>query len=145
MSDISWLTFVLVAKNIAPAVSGNEKTTSSSQSGLEKTAGKKRKNEPQVSITSSTQDAEQAPSPPKKKRMKATIEPSQPSATTERDNNNAQLDMGRMKNSAKKHPVDNAANPVTPVRPAKRAKVDKPAALTNLKAPIRRTGKIIWH
>jgi hypothetical protein len=110
------------------------------------TTDKKRKSEPQVGVSTPTQDAEQAPPPPKKK-MKASVEPSQPSATTtatERNNHGAPLKTKRMDNSAKKRPTsdesDDASINANLAHPAKKAKVDKLAALARM--PIRRSGKI---
>jgi hypothetical protein len=154
------MTYVLVAKNTIPAnvsVSCNVKTTSSQPMGLTNT-GKKRKSEPQLEVRVSTvnptptQDDEEAPPLPKKKRTKTsvdTVESSQPSATTtttmERNNHGALSNVKRMDNSSKKRPGDDTfvnANPVTPAHPAKKAKVDKVAALN--RTPLRRSGKITW-
>jgi hypothetical protein len=89
--------------------------------------GRKRKSKPQV--------AEQAPPPPKKK-MKAGVDPSQPSATTtatkrNRDSHGAPSKTTSMDHSAKRRPTDDAT--VNAGHPAKKAKV----------IPIRRTGKIV--
>lgn len=135
------------------------------------TTGKKRKSEPQVDVL--TQDAEQAPLPPKKKtkasvepstptqdaeqgplpskkKTKASVEPSQPSATTtamERNNRGAPSKTKGMDNSAKKRPTgdesDDASVDANLAHPAKKAKVDKLAASTRV--PIRRSGKIILN
>jgi hypothetical protein len=92
--------------------------------------------------------AEQTPLPPKKK-MKTSVKPSQPSATTtavERNNRGAPSNTKRMDNGAKKRPTgdeSDASVDANPAHPAKKAKVDKPVALT--KAPIRRSGKIILN
>lgn len=113
------------------------------------TTGKKRKNDPQVGVSTQTQHAEQAQPPPKKK-IRATVEPSQPSVTTtatERNNHGAPSKTKRMDNSAKKRPTgdesDDASVNANRAHPAKKAKVDKPAALT--RAPIRRSGKTIMN
>ena len=110
------------------------------------TAGKKRKSEPQVGVSTPTQDAEQT-LPPLKKKMKANIErlePSQPTAMTtvtamERNNQGVLSNKKRMNNGAKKHPTgvesDEASDNANPAFPAKKTKVNPP--------PIRRTGKII--
>ena len=110
--------------------------------------GKKRKSEPQVGVSTPTQDADKAPPPPKKK-MKASVEPSQPSASiaaTER-NHGALSKTKRMDNSAKKRPTgdesDDASVSANLGHPAKKAKVDKLEALTRV--PIRCSGKIILN
>jgi hypothetical protein len=153
------LTYMLVTKktppNVSQAVSGNEKTSSSQPRavGLTNTGttGKKRKSEPQVGVSTPTQDAEQAPPPPKKKKKASVveqIEPSQPTAMTtamDRNNHDAPLNKKRMNNGGKKCPTgdesDDASESVNanPAHPAKKTKVTG----NNLKAPIRRTGKII--
>ena len=81
--------------------------------------------------------------------MKASVEPSKPSATTavtERNklNHGASSKTKRM-DSAKKRPTstsdesDDASVIANLAHPAKKSKVDKPADLT--RAPIRRSGK----
>ena len=78
------LTYILVTKKIPSnvSVSGNAKTDSSQTRANDLantlTTGKKRASK---RVSTPTQDAEQTPLPPKKK-MKASAEPSQPSATT---------------------------------------------------------------
>jgi hypothetical protein len=81
--------------------------------------------------------------------MKASVEPSQPSATTtatER-NHGAPSKTKRTDNNAKKRPTgdesDDASVNANLAHPAKKAKVNKLAALTG--QPIRRSGKIILN
>jgi len=131
------------------SVSGNAKTSSNQHlaMGLVNTGtiGKKRKNKPQVDVSTPAQDAEQAPPPPKK----ASVEPSRPSATTttmER-NHGAPSKTKRMDNGAKKHPTnddsDDASVSANLVHPAKKAKVEKLAAPNRV--PIHRSGKIFLN
>ena len=150
------LTYILITEkkpaNVSESVSGNAKLGSSQPQAMGlttgSTAGKKHKSKPQVGVSTPTQDSEQDPLLPPKKKMKASVETFQPSATTtakERNNHGTLSNMKRMDNHAKKCPTsdesDDASINANPAYPAKKAKVDKPAALT--KAPsIRRTGKI---
>jgi hypothetical protein len=138
-------------------VSGNTKTSSSQlrATGLAntETSGKKRKSgEPRVGASVSTlaQDAEQPEAlPPPKKKMKASVEPSKPSArtattaVTERNHGASESSKTKKMDSAKKRPTgdesDDASVIANLAHPAKKSKVDKPADLT--RAPIRRSGK----
>jgi hypothetical protein len=121
------------------------------------TTGKKCKNEPQGGVSPPTQDAtedaEQALPPPKKK-MKASDESFQRSATTtatERNQNAPSTTPSKVKKmnniSAKKRPTSYESNDaparVNLAHPAKKAKVDKQAALP--KVPIHRTGEFILN
>jgi hypothetical protein len=113
--------------------------------------GKKRKSEPQ---DVPTQDAVQAPLPPKKKKkaiVESAVKPSQPSATTnaterDRDHQAAPSKTKKMNGgpSAKKRTTHNESGDVSitadQVHPAKKAKVVKPAGITSV--PIHRSGKI---
>jgi hypothetical protein len=109
--------------------------------------GKKRNSEPQVGISTSTQDAEQTPLPPKKK-MKTGVKLSQPfaaaTATATERNHGALSKTKKIDNSAKKRPTgdesEDASVTANLARPMKKTKVDKQAALT--REPIRRSGKI---
>ena len=109
--------------------------------------GNKRKSEPQIDVSTPTQEAEQVPPPPKKKK-KASVEPSQPSATTTAmERNHGALSKTKvMDSSAKRRPAgdesEDASISANLAHPAKRAKVDKVAALTRV--PIRRSGKITF-
>ena len=105
------------------------------------TTGEKRKIEllqVEAGVSTPTQDDEQGPPLPKKKKTMSSVEPSQSSASTatmERNKHSAPLNTKKMNNGSKKRPGDETfinANPVTPARPAKKAKI-----------PIRRSGKII--
>lgn len=148
------LTYILVTKKIPTnvSVSGNAKTSSSQPRdmlvGLANTGatGKKRKSEPQVSISTPTRDTVQALLLPPKKKMKASIEPSQPSSTTtvtERIHG-ALSKTKKVDNGAKKRPTHDESDDVPAstnlTHPAKKSKVEKPAAITRV--PIRRSGKI---
>ena len=135
------------------SVSGNAKTGSSQPQAMglanTGTTGKKRKSEPQVSVSTLTQDAEEVPLPPKKK-TKASVEPSQQSATTtatERNSHDAPSKTQRMDNSAKKRHTGDESNDASVddnlAHPAKKAKVGKMAALTREPQALRRSGKII--
>ena len=112
------------------------------------TSGKKRKSEPQIGVSTPIQDAEQAPPLPKKK-MKASIKSSQPSAATTASerNHDAQSKTKRINNSAKKCPTgdesDGASVSANLAHPAKKAKVDELTALTRVQ--IRRSGKTILN
>ena len=143
------------------SASSNAKTASSQPIRLTNTGSKKRKSEPQLEVGVSTvnptptQDDE-APPLPKKKKTKTTshvdaVESSRPSplttTTMESNNHGALSNVKRMDNSSKKRSGDDTfvnANPVTPAHPAKKAKVDKAAALN--RTPLRRSGKtqITW-
>ena len=94
--------------------------------------GKKRKSEPQVGISTPTQDAKQIPLPPKKK-IKASVKPSQPySTTTAMERNNH----GVPSNGAKKRlTADESDDASVKAHPAKKAKVNK----------LCRSGKIILN
>lgn len=142
------LTYILVTKKIPSnvSVSGNAKTDSSQTRANDLantlTTGKKRASK---RVSTPTQDAEQTPLPPKKK-MKASVEPSQPSATTtamER-NHGAPSKSKRTDNSAKKRPAGDESNDASIsahlAHPTKKNKVDKQEAL-----PIRRSGKTILN
>lgn len=144
-----FLTYILVTEKIPTnvSVSGNAKTIAT---GLANTGtSEKRKIEPQ-GVSTPIQEAEQAPPPPKKKK-KASVETPQPSATTaatERNHSAPSKTKGmEMDNGAKKRPTsyesDNASASANLAHPAKKAKVDEPAALTGV--PIRRSGKIIYN
>ena len=99
------------------------------------TTGEKRKIEllqVEAGVSTPTQDDEQGPPLPKKKKTKSSVEPSQSSASTatmERNKHSAPLNTKKMNNGDE---TFINANPVTPARPAKKAKI-----------PIRRSGKII--
>jgi hypothetical protein len=141
------LTYILVTKKIPTnvSISGNAKTNFSQPraTGLADTGttGKKRKNEPQVGVSTPIQEAEQAPPPPKKKK-KASVEPPQPSAT-ERNHKSKrmELDNGAKKRPSTSYESDDASVSANLAHPAKKAKVDELAALTRV--PIRRSGKIV--
>ena len=139
------------------SVSSNvtQKTTSSRSSGRTNTGttGEKRKSELQA--TTPTQDDEQGPPLPKKKKTMGSVGPSQSSAATtpmERNKHNASSNAKKMDNVSKERPGDETfidANPVTPAHPAKKAKVNYAAAMVdNAEAlpriPIRRTGSVVW-
>ena len=141
--------------NVSISSSHDAKTSSSQPQAMPVglantgTTGKKRKSEPQVGASTPTQNAEQAPPPPKKK-MKASVKPSQPSGpatVTAMERNHGAPSKTKGMDSAKKHPTgdesDHASVGANPAHPAKKAKVDKSAALTRV--PIRRSGKIILN
>ena len=79
--------------------------------------------------------------------MKASVEPSKPSATTavtERNNlNHGASSKTKRMDSTKKRPTGDESDDVSVItnlaHPVKKSKVDKPAVLT--RAPIRRSGK----
>ena len=118
------------------------------------TTGEKHKSE-LLQATTPTQDDEQGPLLPKKKKTKGSVGPSQSSAATtpmERNKHNASSNAKKIDNVSKKRPGDETfidANPVTPTHPVKKAKVDNVAAMVdNMEALprilIRHTGSVIW-
>jgi hypothetical protein len=119
--------------------------------------GKKRKSESQVEGGSTanpnptpTQDDVEAPLLPKKKKTCTNrvdnVEYS-PSTTHAigRNSHGAPSNMKKMERSSKKRPTDEIfvnANLATPAHLAKKAKVDKVAALNRAPQALRRSGKI---
>jgi len=154
------LIYILVTKKTPTTVPvpGNANTSASrppsraTSLANTQTTGEKRKGEPQILGSSiPTEDTDQASLPPKKK-MKATVERSQPSEssmTTAIDRNArsapSNVNTKRIDNASKKRTTadgsDDASVKVNPAHPSKKAKVNKQTALT--KPPIRRTGEII--
>jgi hypothetical protein len=145
------LTNILVTKQkpTKVSVSVNAKMSSTQAIGPANTriTGKKHKSEPvpQLGALTPTQDAEQAPAPPPKKKMKASVEPSQPSSTTTATERNHGILSKTKKtddHSATKCPIhdefdsDGVSVGANPAHPAKKAKVNKFSALTGLGVPV---------
>ena len=110
--------------------------------------GKKHKSEPQ-DVSTPTQDAVQAPLPPKKKKkasVESAVKPSATTTATEKDHHAAPSKTKKMNNgpSARKRTTHDESGDVSitadQVHPVKKAKVVKPAGVTSV--PIRRSGKI---
>jgi hypothetical protein len=94
------------------------------------TTSKKRKSEPQAGVTTPAQDADSEQAlPPRKKKIKASVEqlkPSQPTAKTAAKE--------KMDNNAKKRPTgDESDDASVPAHPAKKTKINK--------TPLRRSGE----
>jgi hypothetical protein len=107
-------------------------TTTAMERNNVSVTGKKRKSEPQVGVSTPTQDAKQTPPPPKKK-IKASVAPSQPYSTTTAMERNKH---GAPSHNAKKRPTaDESDDASVNAHPVKKAKVEK----------LRRSGKIILN
>lgn len=128
----------------ASGAAGNAKTVPNQPTGPTntKTTGKKR----QIEVQAGPISEESAPLPPKNKKMRITVESSQPSvmnADHSTSSNTKTVESLLAGKGSKKRPsqagnhISISTDTETPARPPKKAKVAK--------APIRRTGKSIVH